>query len=475
MRKLLATINKEFLLLVRDIPGLTLLFVMPVILVIVITLVQEKSVESIKESKVSLLFIDNDNSQLSEAVEKGIISSNYFEVKKSVRGQGLTETEARALVAKGEEQIAVIIPENATRQISENAKIIINSSLTGIPNQAQTAKVTIYLDPNIKESYRNSVTSAIKSLVQGAEIKIMFDIFMNTLPVELNKQVNEAVEAELKKLSITMKNQIRSEIKKRFGKNAPEDFNINKSAYRKSGEKLRIDLKKMKFPWKPESLVKVNEVFPSKKEATIRPTFVQNNVPAFALFAMFFIVIPLAGSMITERNEGAYNRLRTLPVSYFTLLSGKIIIYTLVCLVQLFFMIIIGIYFFPHFLGIPALQMGSEYGAIIFVAIASAFAAIGFGLLMGTYASTHGQAAMFGSVMVVVLAIIGGIFIPVYLMPDLLRKISVFSPIRWGIDSFIDLFVRGGNIKSVLPNSILLFLFFIAASGLSLYKFTKRN
>jgi len=475
MRKLLASVHKEFLLLIRDLPGLALLFIMPVFLIIVITLAQEKSIESKQESKVTLLLIDNDNSKLSETVEKGINASNYFAVKKSGQGVGLTEEEARNAVAKGEEQIAVVIPENATKNTIKKAKILINNSFSEKEFTEQTTNVIIYLDPNIKESYRNSVTSAIKSLVQGAEIKIMFDNFFKTLPIELNKQIKKPVEEELKKQVTLMQDQFKSEIKKRMGNYAPQKLDFGNTQEYKLGEKFNIDFKSIEFPWKSETLIKVNEVFASKKEATVRPTFVQNNVPAFALFAMFFIVIPLAGSLITERNEGAYNRLRTLPVPYLTLLSGKIIIYTIVCLIQLLMMILVGIYFFPHFFDVPALQMGTEYGAIVFIAFASAFAAIGFGLLVGTFASSHGQAAMFGSVMVVILGVMGGIFVPIYLMPDLLRKISIISPIRWGIDSFIDLFVRGGNIISVLPNSILLFCFFIVSLNVSLYQFTKRK
>ena len=475
MRKLLASIHKEFLILIRDIPGLAMLFVMPVFLVIVITLVQEKSLESKKESKVSLLFIDDDNAQLSQAVEKGLIASDFFEIKKSGRGTGLNETEAKELVAKGAEQIAVVIPQNATLKTINNAKKLINSSFLGIKTKDPTTNVIIYFDPNIKESYRNSVTNAIKSLVQGAEIKILFDVYFSVLPLKLNNQIKETLKTELNSQMDLMQKHFREEIKKRMGKFAPYDLDALETKKLNMDENFKINFKTLVFPWRSESIVKVYEVFPSKKEATLRPTFVQNNVPAFALFAMFFIVIPLAGSIITEKNDGTFSRISTLPVSYLTLLSGKIVIYTLVCLMQLLLMILIGIFLFPYFFEIPALRMGNEFGAIFFIAVASAFAAIGFGLLMGTFSSNHGQAAMVGSVMVVILAIIGGIFIPVYLMPDALRKISIFSPIRWGIDSFVDLFVRGGNFKSVLPNALLLFSFFITSMGISLYRYTNRN
>jgi ABC-2 type transport system permease protein len=219
----------------------------------------------------------------------------------------------------------------------------------------------------------------------------------------------------------------------------------------------------------------VKEIIASHRQETIKPTVVQNNVPAFALFAMFFIVIPLSGSLITEKNEGAYNRLRTLPISYFTILSSKTVVYVIVCLLQLLMMMAVGIWFFPAVFGMPALQTGNHVGLILVSALASALAAVGFGMLIGTLSHTIGQAAMFGSLFVVILSILGGIFIPVYLMPAPLQAVSIISPIRWGLDSFLDIFVRKATFAAVLPNICRLIVFFVLVQFISLFSFVKRN
>jgi ABC-2 type transport system permease protein len=190
---------------------------------------------------------------------------------------------------------------------------------------------------------------------------------------------------------------------------------------------------------------------------------------------MFFIVIPLSGSLITEKNEGAYNRLRTLPISYFTILSSKTVVYVIVCLLQLLMMMAVGIWFFPAVFGMPALQTGNHVGLILVSALASALAAVGFGMLIGTLSHTIGQAAMFGSLFVVILSILGGIFIPVYLMPAPLQAVSIISPIRWGLDSFLDIFVRKATFAAVLPNICRLIVFFVLVQFISLFSFVKRN
>ena len=93
--------------------------------------------------------------------------------------------------------------------------------------------------------------------------------------------------------------------------------------------------------------------------------------------------------------------------------------------------------------------------------MAVAFAATGYGVLLGTVATSHEQAASFGSVSVIILAAIGGVWVPVYMMPAIMQKISVISPLNWGLDGFYDLFLRGADIQEILPQTLFLMLFFI--------------
>ena len=96
---------------------------------------------------------------------------------------------------------------------------------------------------------------------------------------------------------------------------------------------------------------------------------------------------------------------------------------------QFIVMALVGIFLFPNVLGLPGLEMGTHYFTILIATLASALSAIGFGLLVGTYSSTHNQAAMFGAILVVIMAALGGIFMPVYMMPENLKLVSNLSPL----------------------------------------------
>jgi ABC-2 type transport system permease protein len=195
---------------------------------------------------------------------------------------------------------------------------------------------------------------------------------------------------------------------------------------------------------------------------------VQHNVPAWTLFAMFFICIPLAGNIIKERDDGSAFRLLTMPGSYMTVILGKMLTYVIVSVIQFALMLCVGIYILPM-LGLPQLNIGENLSALFVVAFSAGLAATGFGLLVGTVATSHDQASLFGAVFVIILAAIGGIWVPTFVMPDVMKKISVISPLNWGLEAFYGIFLRNFGIKEVLPEVARLLLFFIVSLGGAFY------
>ncbi|HSH66444.1 MAG TPA: ABC transporter permease, partial [Bacteroidia bacterium] len=186
---------------------------------------------------------------------------------------------------------------------------------------------------------------------------------------------------------------------------------------------------------------------------------VQHNVPAWTIFGMFFIVISMAGSIIKERDDGSYTRIRTMPGSFVTILTGKITAYLFVCIIQCVLMLLVGMYALPY-LGLPALAIGNSIGGIILIALCTGLAATGFGVMTGTVFSTHQQSSTFGAVSIVILAALGGIWVPVYVMPETIQKLAEFSPLFWSLSAFHKLFLNNGSIATVLVYGGKLLVFF---------------
>ena len=102
------------------------------------------------------------------------------------------------------------------------------------------------------------------------------------------------------------------------------------------------------------------------------------------------------------------------------------------------------------------------------VALFSGLAAIGFGILLGTIAKTHEQSAPFGATMVVILAALGGVWVPVFIMPLFMQYISRISPMNWGLNAFYDVLLRNGGLSQILPEIILLLLFFLITTTIAI-------
>ena len=202
------------------------------------------------------------------------------------------------------------------------------------------------------------------------------------------------------------------------------------------------------------------------------PTSAQQNAPAWALLAMFFLVIPLSVSLIRERQQGVLLRLRALPVAPWVLLAGKLIPYFVVNTVQLIVVLLEGRWLLPVFGG-DALQIGHAPMALITIAAAANLAALGYGLLVATMVRTQEQATSFGAVSVLIMAAVGGILVPKLVMPEAMQKLAALSPMSWGLDGFQQIFVRGAGFSGILPEVLRLLGFAAVCLTVAVFRFRR--
>ena len=126
MLRIIATIRKEWLLLLRDKAGLALLFVMPVVLITVMALIQDAPFKDYQEVKFDILTVDNDHGRLGRYIREGLAQSGQFNVIDSLEKQPLSEEKAAQLIREGRYKISITIPKSATAEIVSNANKIVN-------------------------------------------------------------------------------------------------------------------------------------------------------------------------------------------------------------------------------------------------------------------------------------------------------------------------------------------------------------
>ncbi|MEO6963173.1 MAG: ABC transporter permease [Puia sp.] len=420
--KLTASVRKEYLLLVRDKMGLSILFLMPMVLIFVMTLIQDSAFKTLNEKGIPVVFVNNDKDSLGLLIEKGLRHNDLCSYNDSINGKPATEETAKQAVAEGKFLIGIIIPEGATAAVRKNVNRLIRQTIN-IDTQSikydssgsDSAEIDILIDPVAKKSLVTAITSSLREFISETKTKIMFETF--------SRQIAEII---------------------------PDKSREPKNAFAQS------------------QIIKYKEIYASKTAKMIVPNAVQHNVPAWTIFAMFFIAIPITGSIMKEKSEGSVFRLLTMPSSYLILTSGKLIVYVGVCLVQFLLMISVGLYFLPM-LGLPTLVLGNSFWGIGILTLATALAATGYGILVGTLASTEQQGAIMGSLSILLLSALGGIWVPTYVMPESMRAVSAFSPLNWSLDGYYKLFLRNSEAAAILPDAMKLFVFFITTMAISTF------
>ena len=198
---------------------------------------------------------------------------------------------------------------------------------------------------------------------------------------------------------------------------------------------------------KPPDLVDVK-----RSSATqMTPTSVQQNVPAWLVFGMFFVMSAMSGLWLIERENGVTARLHSFGVPNSTLLLSKIIPYLGVNALQAVLMLTVGVWLMP-LLGADALQLkGINWPALLLVIAAISAAAVGLALLVACLVRTQAQAGALVPILNVLMAAIGGIMVPKFVMPTFMQRLAELSPMNWGLEGLLTVLLRHGDMAAVTP------------------------
>ena len=401
MQRLWASILKDIRILTRDKLGLIFMFVMPIVLAIVITAVQNSTFEILNKNKVPLLLCNKDTGQAGRQLVIAIEKIGMFEMKPVMADQDEKQISDR-MHAK-DAVVAIIIPKDFTAKIEAKAKNIAGKALQHFGMQVDTIKtitdsiqpITMLYHPVLQESFRHSMNGALSSAIQMVQSKqVLKSIYFS---------VNDTI------LPDSLENQI-----------------INNQ-------------------------VAINEIPVSRDGSRTVPNATQHNIPAWTIFAMFFIVISLGGSVVREKLNGSFVRLKTLPTNYLLALISKQITYLCVTMLQTAVIFSIGIWLFPS-MGLPQLILPADITGVFIVSLICGWCAVSYAICIGVFAQTQEQSNGVGAVSIVLMAAIGGLLVPSFAMPHSFQFVMKLSPLHWCLEAYYGLFLEGGKMKDVMIN-----------------------
>jgi ABC-2 type transport system permease protein len=403
MIKILYILKKEFLLIIRDIHAVTVLFIMPAVFIMIMSLAMRDLFELHSTASIDVLAMNQDAGKKSEAFLKAMNTLRTFRFHLIEKETAADKVKEQMLAR--DYKFALIIKENFSAFVEKKGEGKDEKPLELLVNPAVNVQTQLVL----------------KSALDGKLAKLRWDAFITRMDEVL------AVAG--------------------------------------------IDKEKLKSA--EESPVEVNYVYKKGQYAKI-PSAVQQSVPAWLVFSMFFIVIPISNTFISEREQGTLMRLKSMNVSRFYLIMGKMAPYLLINAIQVVLMIAMGVYIVPFFGG-TALTLGDSMGGLILIAASVSFSAISMALLIASAARTTEQATTIGGVLNIIFGALGGIMVPKFVMPGFMQDLANLSPMSWGLEGFLDIFLRNGGVADVLPKSLYLFAFGVVMLTLTVILLRRRR
>ena len=392
-----SSLLKELKLLCRDLHGLAVLFVMPIAFMLIMSLALSRDQDPHTDSRIALVGAADDsvNTALAAALEKEQIHVTRMPSEKLTDAQNGLHDKRFQLVLHN--------PNPASGKIADDKAL------------------QIYVPPDIEPSW----LAAVKGVLQQHYTQTRLDAYFDN---------NDGIKIDNKKLP----HSIRKDIQKKVDEKNDEQFTAVRSF---------LD-KKM-----------LEEHYLSAGSGTVeKPNAVQHSVPAWLIFGMFFIMIPLSNVMALERQTNTITRLRLARASASGLIAAKLVPYFLINQLQFAGMLLLGRYLLPE-IGVPALILNGSLVPYALLSAAVSAAALGYALLISVCAKSTEHAVVLGGGGIILMAAIGGIMVPAHVMPETMQQLTWISPMAWGLKAFQELLLNRSGLDGIGRYLILLSAF----------------
>lgn len=388
-----AVLIKELKLLLNDKMGLALMFLMPIILVFIMTFVQDVTQRNTAGNTITLLIDNQNNTRINKKIISALNETKSF--KLTVINKKISTKTFKNKLIQDDIDLGLVLNKELEDQLKKLSASSSSALLKEFGFETTTVlahqhfpEIELYYNPTLQNNYRIAISRGIVSLFQGIQNELMLeDVF------------------------------------EQLGEN-----------------KIPSQLRQQLFDAKPT----VQFTAASTKAFGEEPNATQHSVPAWSIFALFFMVVSLGGNIVRERENGSFIRLLTIPNSYHLVLRSKLLLYFCVASLQMITIFLIGMFIFP-LIDLPELKIPENFIGLSITCTLTCLCAVAYAFMVGMIAKTQEQANGFGAVSILLFAAIGGIWIPQFAMPSFMRTIAMASPLNWCLEGFYDILLYNGE------------------------------
>lgn len=401
-KQIFAIAVNEFKIMLKDKGALRGLFILPICFILAMTLALQSLYDTgTNQNPVRLLVVNQDGGQIAAKVIQDMSGLDGVKLIENSNGQAFTRAQAEDLIVAGRESFALVFPVNFSAQI-----------LNAAQESPVASKVSFIVDPAMS----TQMVSPVRGMVEGY---IEREASLAQAPVKIERGMQAVLQNMPASQAVPLQgleSQLVSQLAAAGGT----------------------------APGGQSSGVSYEVVPPAGYHAPKMPSSAQQNVPAYTIYGVFFIMQTIATSLFREKQSGTFRRLQASPLTPAAYLAGKILPYFLVNLVQIELMFTVGQVAFH-------LDLGNNPLALVLLSIVTAATATGLGLMLSTLGKTLEQVSSLTGLLAILLSVIGGMMVPVSIMPPFMQVLAKVTPHYWALNGFQDVIVRGLGFSAVLP------------------------
>lgn len=421
MKNIIRLFKKDLIRFVNDKTSILLTFLVPAVLIIIFGNIFGGSGGS--RGKAKVIFVNNSNTEIAKIIETKLDSSSSIELIKKYRIEetdsvvDFSETKAIENIKGGKRAAAVILPEDF------------------LSDTSITMNIKFYYDP------RNEIES---SIIQGAIQRTIFTQLPQIFPSLLTRQANDLLGTDEGE---GFRSDMAEVISDYFG--VPKDSILAFTSKEISSSNFMNESSDSSSESFIDNLIKFDSVQLVGQD--IKNPQVTRIVGGWAIMFLLFTLSAIATSLFEEKQEGTLKRLLCMPVTRTEILLSKYFFSMIMGIIQLMVLFLFSWAIFD-------VEIFANFFNLVIVIIISASAAVSFGMIITSHATSISQANGIATLLILVMSAVGGSWFPTFLFPDWLQVVSKFTLTYWSVEAFQQILWRQAELSSITFNLIVLII-----------------
>jgi ABC-2 type transport system permease protein len=192
-------------------------------------------------------------------------------------------------------------------------------------------------------------------------------------------------------------------------------------------------------------------------------------IPGILALVLLVVTTNLSSmAIVRERELGTLEQLNVTPIARWELITGKLLPYALLGMLDVALVLAVAIGWFE-------VPLRGSLLLLVAMCLVYLLTTLGLGLFVSTISATQQQAMMTASFFFMIpMVFLPGFVFPIENMPDIVQTFTYLIPLRYFLEILRGIFLKGVGLEVLWKDALLLFLWGAGITALAIVRSSKR-